>query len=236
MSLESVAVDQKVIDPTHTLDLKMDFEKSPLHNDRDGIGEIQNTRTIDMSKEKKNIIDNEEHLVTHDLIPIPSVRQDHFRLLDLPIELRNYIYSFLLPYNVIISHKRRRFLSTYHYIAVVRKSNGFSTPPPRSTEKMYASQSDASGKHGNMLRSRRKCFLSTRQSPATRRVRYRSFPVSKHQADFTSGSIRFEYLHLHHRWPVSRPNLSSLPTHIRPLWRQRRLASPATPQHAQHTH
>jgi hypothetical protein len=113
MSLESVAMDQKVIDPAHTLDLKMDFEKSPLHNDRDGIGEIENTRTIDISKEQKNILNNEEHFVNHDLIPVPSVRQDHFRLLDLPIELRNYIYSFLLPYNVMISHKRRRFLSTY---------------------------------------------------------------------------------------------------------------------------
>jgi hypothetical protein len=110
---KSLGLSQRTIDPTHTLNLKMDSEKSPLYNDKDDIGEVVNTRTIDRSKEQKNTIDDEGHIVNHDTKTVPSVQQGHFRLLDLPLELRNHIYSFLLPYNVIISHKRRRLLSTH---------------------------------------------------------------------------------------------------------------------------
>jgi hypothetical protein len=51
--------------------------------------------------------------MNHDIKMVPSVQQGPFRLLDLPLELRNHVYSFLLPYNVIVSHKRKRLLSTH---------------------------------------------------------------------------------------------------------------------------
>lgn len=38
--------------------------------------------------------------------PEPFVRQGTFRFMDLPAELRVYIYSFLLPHNVVLSHKQ----------------------------------------------------------------------------------------------------------------------------------
>jgi hypothetical protein len=110
----SLGLDEKTVDSAHTINnLKMDSGNSPLHDCSDGIGEVENTRTIDMSKEQKNVDGEKGHIMSRDIKPVPSVQQGHFRLLDLPLELRNHIYSFLLPYNVIISHKRRRLLSTH---------------------------------------------------------------------------------------------------------------------------
>jgi hypothetical protein len=56
----------------------------------------------------------------------PFVREGCFRLLDLPSELRIYVYSFLLPYNVVISHRRNdyrpRTRANYPYWIVEAKS------------------------------------------------------------------------------------------------------------------
>lgn len=53
--------------------------------------------------------------------PPSYVRQGHFRLTDLPAELRVYVYEFLLPHNMNVSFKlRRSYYDRSNYSSVTR--------------------------------------------------------------------------------------------------------------------
>ncbi|KAF2035268.1 hypothetical protein EK21DRAFT_107393 [Setomelanomma holmii] len=55
-------------------------------------------------KELVDLDDDDSSIIS---IPEPVfVRGGHFRMMDLPAELRVYIYQFLLPYNLVLSHAR----------------------------------------------------------------------------------------------------------------------------------
>ncbi|KAF2824400.1 hypothetical protein CC86DRAFT_296989 [Ophiobolus disseminans] len=52
------------------------------------------------------VIDDDEGVSSYKDNTKPFVRKGHFRLMDLPAELRVYVYSYLLPYNVAISFEQ----------------------------------------------------------------------------------------------------------------------------------
>jgi len=78
---------------------------------RKGGAEVVITGATYMGKEQITIADEEGHTESEKKEKKRFVRKGHFRLMDLPAELRIHIYSFLLPHNVVISHERTSDLS-----------------------------------------------------------------------------------------------------------------------------
>jgi hypothetical protein len=61
-----------------------------------------------LAQKIRAVVKKEKEVAQLDAEDPPSyIRQGHFRLMDLPAELRVYIYEFLLPHNSIISFDRK---------------------------------------------------------------------------------------------------------------------------------
>lgn len=77
---------------------------------KDDTDNLQVLRKTYQGKELVLISDSEEQDAANELTKADFVREGHFRLMDLPAELRNYIYSFFLPTNLVITHFRHNYV------------------------------------------------------------------------------------------------------------------------------
>jgi hypothetical protein len=78
----------------------------PLDDERDSGDEVEFLGETYNCKELVMVNENEGETEVDRSAKENFVREGHFQLMDLPAELRNYVYSFFLPHNLVISHHK----------------------------------------------------------------------------------------------------------------------------------
>lgn len=182
----------------------------------------------------------------------PFVREGIFRLIDLPAELRVYIYQFLMPYNMVITHDRSAFphnKTCWCISAETKHKNDVqeADTPPRQIKYMLINLP-----HNNVGRisytgpTYGSCNLGvacqlflidktiSNESLGKSTLISFPFPYPSSHLIMSRRPIRFQHLFLHRIRKIPLALLLPVTPHFRPLRHFHQAPSP--PQPTQHPH
>jgi hypothetical protein len=184
----------------------------------------------------------------------PFVHEGPFRLMDLPAELRVYIYSFLMPYNMVIKHEMAAYPRS--------RNNGgepgwcIEAEPKKKENEPDAEPPAREVKHKLVYLSRGNVGITTYTGPthATCNLcvshqlflvnkaisnealsKSTTFPTASQYSQLTISRrpLRLQHLPLHHLRPLAHA-IHAIPPNLRPL--RHPVTSPSLTQPPQHPH
>jgi len=153
---------------------------------------------------------NDEDRVQQKIISsTPFVREGHFRIMDLPAELRVHIYSFLLPHNLLLSHRQsgnafnvdQKGVQMEWIIDARKKKSGIVVPFAMG-KRLVGGWAKCNGVliRDKLPHAQTQLFRVNKEISNEARGKFCFIAHHRHSTNISSDSLRWKYLRVHDRW------------------------------------